>query len=489
MTRRIRIDDVFLEAYDYRVKILDLLSADACKDPVPVFEAILDYAGKVQECIGYSNISVHYQYFQSLVIACKNLAAWGQAIRSAEPESSRYQKAFEIHAKDAGKLIKEHDPSGYFSEIVNEFLAIDSSDRLEEALNLLRSISLPLPVYWKEDRSMRISRPRDLEEKEKKRKSSTVYMSFKIDGQPVNNPQIVEPNQFVDLEIEVRVNEFPDDAEQLVIRPVADIAPANHEMPDFSFQLTKGKSKYSDKRRMKINFAQSYESMPIEFTYQAYFLPEEKNVNSIVNNVIKIRSDAVDSSVFCGYEEAKNALKAVRLEIQVEKGLTVDQKKNFLLIMRCLANIAGQALQNNEFPENISEEEFKKSLRQRLSSFPEIGSDLQTHSQVAAGITDLVFRKTSLELKVENKKNLSINDIKKYVQQNTAYTAGLDNRLGVLCVLDCSDKNDEPSGSISNDIGILKITPASSVVENPLPTMMGLVIIRGNLIKPSAYSR
>jgi len=385
--RRTQTDDIFLEAYDCRAKILDLLNADTKSDLALILESVQKNVKQIQECIGDNRIRVHYQFLGSLVEACQNYMSWGRAIRNAEQESSRYQKAFKIHVKDAGKTIKDFDSDGYFQGIVDKFLKIDSPDEIQTAFDLLKNISLPLPVYLEGDRTMRIPSRRDANEKSKENKSSTVYMSFKIDNAALNNPHVVEPNQMMDLSIEVRVSNIPENAKELVVSPLADIAPDNFEMPEFRFKLTRGKMKYTHKHKMKINFQQSYDSVPIEFTYQAYFLPGDTNVNSIVNNVIRIRSDSFDPSMFCGYEQAQDALNKIRRQLDNEKGLTIDQKKNFLLLMNSLANIAGQALQNNDFPDKPLEEEFKKSLRQKLSSFPHIGSDV---SRILGAIYNLI---------------------------------------------------------------------------------------------------
>jgi hypothetical protein len=79
---------------------------------------------------------------------------------------------------------------------------------------------------------------------------------------------------------------------------------------------------------------------------------------------------------------------------------------------------------------------------------------LEEHAHVTGGITDLSFRGIRIELKSEPDKRLTLEDCNQFVGQTTSYAAGTGKRLGVLCVVDCSTK-DQPPFPVEDGIGVL----------------------------------
>ena len=113
-----------------------------------------------------------------------------------------------------------------------------------------------------------------------------------------------------------------------------------------------------------------------------------------------------------------------------------------------------------------------------------IGAELEEHPHAAGGITDLSFRGVRLELKVEAGQLVTAENAQMYFQQIIQYVAGSDRRFGILCVLDCSEKTTAP-GSAANDVFLHVADPP----RGGLPIALGIVIVRGNLQKPSSFSR
>jgi hypothetical protein len=69
--------------------------------------------------------------------------------------------------------------------------------------------------------------------------------------------------------------------------------------------------------------------------------------------------------------------------------------------------------------ESAIQVEVKKFLRSR----PNIGSEREEHPHAAGGITDLSFRGLRLELKVEDRQNIALEDCKTYLGQTTTRLA------------------------------------------------------------------
>ncbi|MGH8069718.1 MAG: hypothetical protein ACRERE_31645 [Candidatus Entotheonellia bacterium] len=167
-------------------------------------------------------------------------------------------------------------------------------------------------------------------------------------------------------------------------------------------------------------------------------------------------------------------------------GVRDKELGDFLQILGTLGRIAGQALQDNLFPEKWSERKFQDELKKLIRADPRIGAELEEHPRAAGGITDLSFRGIWIELKVESDHFVTIQDSPRLLGQTAQYVAGSNRRFGVLCVLAYSPKTNAP-GSVANDIDLLIIPPPNSVGK--LELIVGVVIIRGNLPTPCSWSQ
>ena len=126
------------------------------------------------------------------------------------------------------------------------------------------------------------------------------------------------------------------------------------------------------------------------------------------------------------------------------------------------------------------EAQFQREVRNILRQDPSIGSELEEHPKAAGGITDLSFHGIRIELKVEDRTTLSLEDCERYVGQTTSYVVGTGKRIGILCVLDVSPKADAPVPAGSG-IGILGSSAPGVLIVT--------VLVQGNLRRPSDFSR
>jgi hypothetical protein len=118
----------------------------------------------------------------------------------------------------------------------------------------------------------------------------------------------------------------------------------------------------------------------------------------------------------------------------------------------------------------------------------QLGEDVQEAPRQGGGPVDIRYRTVTIELKVENRIKNRDRMIAKYLAQPTQYSSALGAQLGLLCILDQTNK-DDPFANPQNNIKVA--TPAVhgfSDGEAPYPTKIVAVIIDGNLRLPSAYS-
>jgi hypothetical protein len=130
---------------------------------------------------------------------------------------------------------------------------------------------------------------------------------------------------------------------------------------------------------------------------------------------------------------------------------------------------------------------FQGKLAYFLRADPRIGARLQEHTRLGGGITDLILGNIVLELKVERDRPVSQDDARRYTAQATQYGSGNDTQVSLLAMLDISRKR-APAGVMGNEL--FWVYPQTATGE-PLdfPSMVGVIIIRGNFPRPSDFSR
>lgn len=486
--RRTPIDEIFLKAYDCRVNIInDIAVIRNGVDRHSVLDDIQANIDKIIELLGGNRVKEFYLIFKSLFTAYQYLVQWEEAIKNATENANRFHEAYKYHIKEALKQTKELEDDKEIIGIAISMENITTTDDVSKALEYLSALPLPLPIHWEEDPKLEKHYPSREEMFKEKEPEVVAFLIFKINNGNLQEPHFIDQNTLYDLNLEVRLNRWPENSTKLVIQPLSDIPGENYQMPTFEISRDGENRTYQAVGRMVVKLQQTFESQPLEFVYQAYLLPEQKVIAVTGNNRIKIRSASEGKLIISGYGEADKALMTIRATISKETGITYEQRINFLLIMKNLANIAGQALASNDFPKIWTEKEFQQEIRKRLRLVPDIGSHLIEHPNVAGGITDLFFKKLQIELKVEDKKIVTLENAKSFSQQGAQYMAGSDSRLGVLCILDCSEKKVAP-GSLLNDIGLISM-PVPGIIKGGFPLILGVVIIRGNLGKPSSFSK
>ncbi|WP_241991522.1 hypothetical protein [Paraburkholderia sp. RAU2J] len=159
-------------------------------------------------------------------------------------------------------------------------------------------------------------------------------------------------------------------------------------------------------------------------------------------------------------------------------GIAQPELLDLLTILAALFNLAGSAVQDALFPGTRSEAEFQQDVRAALRRGPSIGVELDEHANAAGGATDLSFRGTPIELKVETSAFYALEDGRRFTNQTASYAVAKGRKTAVLCVLDCSPKNGPPHDP-AQLVGLQSLQNGDQIC---------VLIIQGNLRKLSALS-
>jgi hypothetical protein len=418
--------------------------------------------------------------------AVSHLANWQNAVRSAEVDADRFLRSARIRARDVAKEVGETSGSEKLLTVAHRIAELSDVDDVPDLAKLLLSVPLPLPVFTEMARSVGLGgTPLP------KKKSSGVivaFTSFLLDGSSFKEPHTVEPRVVHDLTVEASISQWPAEAQELVLEPISVEPSASYELPTFSISRPVGAPPYSvsQRGRMVLLLPQALSARPLEFTCRARFLPDPGESAVFVQGQRGLRAQGFDPNrnPLSGYAVVDQRILQIRDEARRAPAISDCELDNFLLLLTAVGGIAGQSLQDNLFPRTYSECEFQDNMKMLLRSNRLIGSGLEEHPHAGGGITDLSFRGIRLELKADDSHLVTIKDAERFLPQTAQYVVGSDRRFGLLTLLDCSPKTEAP-GSPANDI-VLKVVPPPT--GGSLPISIGVVIVRGNLAKPSALS-
>src|SRR5262249_11857700 len=152
------------------------------------------------------------------------------------------------------------------------------------------------------------------------------------------------------------------------------------------------------------------------FIYTAEFQPTstERPIAIAGQRTLRLDGSAAERQPITGYQGIDAKLISLRDALRLEPLGPEQDLDDLLTVLIPLSNLMGQSVQDNKFPNVISEKEFQGRVREWLRQHPLIGSALEEQPQVAGGRADLSFRGIRIELKSEPSKRLVPEDCKHY---------------------------------------------------------------------------
>ena len=288
-----------------------------------------------------------------------------------------------------------------------------------------------------------------------------------------------------DMEIEVRVSRWPENATQLVITPVSAEPRSTYELSEFRFEKPSGQPPFTltQKGRAVLRVAQGLNARPFEFKYAATFQPTnaEQPVAIVGHRTLLVEGIDIRSNPITGYSAVDQKIVTIRDMLRREGRADAQQLSDVVELLTVLGNMAGRAVQDAEFDGIWQEDRFQEHVRKELRRAPRIGSDLEEHPKAAGGIADLSLRGIAIELKSVRSRIRTMEDCKAYVEQSASYAVAKGKRFALLHILDCSTKDSAPWAA-ADGIAILKSAPPAEVT-------VVTIVVQGNITRPSQLSR
>jgi hypothetical protein len=446
-------------------------------DDLDLISGVIDFAGTAGS----------YAAMADVLRIAASLIDWRRGVVNAELEADRFLRAAKERCKIWRGEFETNRNSAALLGVIGKVEAIAQIGEVEDVCRAVCSVPLPIPYFQREIRSgnnLRASRTEH--ERVEPAELTVAFLRFVIDGIPARETHFLRPRETHDLEIEVRVSRWPEEAVELQLTPVSIELAGTYDFPKFQFTKPIGEPPFvlTERGRAILNAAQSLHARPFEFKYTAEFRPHasEQPVAVVGQRTLRVESIDVESSPITGYPAMDRKLLGIRDQLRSQRLALDEDLKSCLGLLAPLCNLACRAIQDALFQEKIGEAQFQREVRNELRRAPHIGSQLEEHPHAAGGITDLSFKGIPIELKVESDRRLTLTDCQQFIEQTASYVIGKGKSVGILCVLDCSPKDAGPNPA-EDGIGILRRGSSAEGVS------IVTVIVQGNHPRPSSHSR
>jgi len=406
---------------------------------------------------------------------------WSESVTSAASDADRFLKAAHANAKNF-LLDAEPTKSSNYVSILKSILAIKEVHEVKEIETKLGAAALALGT--KPPRFSGIGRGKKTGKTEA---TEIAFVSFEIDGKQAKAIDRLVPNTLYDIRIDLRVENWPEEASRLILQPVSLLDPKYYDLPIFVFskpELSDEVHKLSQSGKLSLNVERPFGSTPLEFKYRASFEPKTNWAADIIGHrTLKLESVTRGQLFLSGYENMDYRILEMRDEIRQVPGISSDDLDSTIRLLVGIGNIAAQSLHDGKlFPANTKEKTFQNEMKKLLRLRPDLGSELEEHPHVGAGIADLSYRQIRLELKAESSIDIDDKYIERQANQLIQYVVGTNKRIGVLCILDANEKTTFPAPAEA----FIKLH-VNNIANINVPVIS--VVIQGGLVSPSDLSR
>lgn len=481
------IQDLVFPIYGARVRGVEaLLAVVERRGEEATLAAAADDLTEAAERVEGMQAGWAYSRFGELLGMVAGLHRWRDAIRGAEQEAERHVRAVRLRADEFKDEHKADPRASGLVTVASSIVAVKEPSEIPQIASALLKVALPIPL---ELRDFRVGQGAARRSSGPEPRPLVAVVAFTLNGQPLADPQTAAPNLLHDLEIQVELSQWPKEARRLVLDPISVEPPDVYTIPRYEFSPPNGPGPHRlvGRSRMQLRSAQAISARPLEFQYRAFFEPQpDVRLEVTGHRLLRLQSYDPALTPVTGYGYVDAALLAIRNAVRLHAGIPDVEILDFLQVLRVLGRTAGEALQDAIFPGQWSEADFQGEIRARLRADPAIGAELTEHASASGGISDLGYHRIPIELKSEPEHTLSPDDaVNRFGGQTAQYTVANDRRLGILCVLDCAPKQ-HPPGPVENDI---VLRPVTGFQIAGTPVLLGIVIVRGNLARPSDWSR
>jgi hypothetical protein len=324
---------------------------------------------------------------------------------------------------------------------------------------------------------------------------AVVRVMLTVDQRPWASPQRLQPGVVYDSAVVVTIPDWPEGMDQLILDYSTTLPESSWEITPFVIDKTDDvPAEIRRQGHVRFTGVQSVFSEPVSIQLRARFVARADAAKSKLATIVgyhrlrvRVRDGASDP--MSKYPAIDPVMSDLAEKVRDVPGVAPAHWEDFVHALSAIGNILGNTANEAAYRtgEKITEAEFHRRLLHDMRVL--LGPDVKDGTHQAAGITDLQYRTVTIELKVETKISERAEIFDRYEGQAVQYGSGIGSQLGILCVLDLTEK-DVPPAPPQNSIKLLK-PPVHGFPNGDAqyPAYLAALVIDGNLRSPSSYSR
>lgn len=427
-------------------------------------------------------------------LAClADFERWEVDTAAAAVDAERHRRSAEYKARAAAKDLEGDDPVvGPLQAILERIAAVrDLGERTGLREDLAR-MPVPLSLIDAPRASRAVTPPTGPTQTPPAPRAAIIPA---IDGSPVTWAHAIAPGRVHELEVEARVLEWPAESTELVLRFLSLWPRSAVEVTDLHLarpeEATDGVRVAHGTTHLALHAAAADPQKPVNLTIEGQLISNDTGgapLRLLGHHELAVRTFDPKNDVITGAPALDERILAMLARLRAEQ-VAPDEQEPFGRFLGAIARASVRMVMEREFPagSNPTEAEFQRELLKRVGMAAELGGRVQEHAWQAGGPTDLMHDGVVAELKVERGDPATLENASRYMSQATQYASGGQRQLSILVILDMTPKA-APPGVLANTVGWLE--PAVHGLTDPAyPSLVGTIIINGNLPIPSAWSR
>lgn len=442
------------------------------------------------------------EIMQRFVNALVNLCKWVQCSLNGEPQSERFLNAAKgqaIIAEELVPLVRFQNFADNVRQIITAIKAVNQFDDIKGVMSAVARTPVPI-LCLREDEGRWSARNATDDESAKPKNEGpfVIKVMFDIARQPWSNQQILLAETLHDVHAKITIPVWPEETDYLFIDYISTLLPEHYKLSPIRIDRPQNDelTEFDWTGHAEFPVAQHLLSEPIVIRVRATFSSASDNKLGIPATIIgyhqlRVRvSDKTHTPLLSGYKAIDARIETIVNDVrQSLSNVDLGHLSDFIEALSAIANYLGINLQQALYKQGtgLSEPDFQHDLLIHLRSI--LGEEVQEAPRQAGGPTDIKYRSVTIELKVEDRISDRRKMIDKYCAQLVQYSSGSGAQLGILCILDQTEKH-TPLANSQNQI-VLVTPPVHGFPDGdaPYPTKIAAVVIDGKMRLPSSYSR
>jgi len=458
-----------------------------------VISTIQELKPRVDNQVDEITLLIH----EELAWAAKFAAQWYQCVLNGGPEQDAKRQAIKARLWEALKIStanKQDLVEQRIKDLIGRVDLLSATTGIQDFLKELSLAPMPMPRQdlpvvrqWHRRYKQRIAEV-EAEEEPVPSHPRIAFAKVWVDGQEA--PQVINmiAERVYDMKIELELPDVDVEEKELDLIPMSTLPREEYLFPRQAVPMSKDQKKYDISGHIQFKHAQSEASQPIDIRIHAYLHRHDGTSEPCTvfgQSQLKFRVLDEDRLSALGTAEAKAVEKVLQHLEHLIPGMSPSSYKDEIEVITSIINYTGYQLAYPSFTRSeTNEKDFQKDMSRHLH-FHFKRTDVVREVQSGRGYLDVLVHGVPIELKVFKGQERMSDFVESSLPQATQYVVSQGRRVGLLCILDVSDRT-TAAPRLTDDVTVCRGKTEEGIDPSPEGIVgVVVVIVRGALYPAS----